>query len=80
MLNEASKHQSVSLASEINWLRIWEAARDRGLFWTKITQSYFKLMTKPLFGERICNKCESPIPEDISFFSHLIQTHKPNSY
>ena len=79
MLNEASKHQSVSLASEINWLRIWETARDRGLFWTKITQSFFKLMTKPLFGERTCNKCESPIPEDISFFRHLIQTHTPNS-
>ena len=32
MLEEASKHPSVSLASEINWLRVWEAARDKGPF------------------------------------------------
>ena len=80
MLKEACKHQSVSLASEINWLRVWEAARDRGLFWTKISQTFYKLLTKPLFGERNCHKCDSCIPEDISFFDrHLIQDHGPNS-
>ena len=55
MLKEACKHQSVSLASEINWLQLnweFEAARDKGPFWTKTSQSFYKLLTKPLFGER----------------------------
>ena len=30
MLKEAGLHQSVSLASEINWLQVWEAVRDKG--------------------------------------------------
>ena len=30
MLEETVKHQSVTLASEMNWLRLWEAARDKG--------------------------------------------------
>ena len=63
MLEEASKHQSVSQASEINWLRVWEAARDKGPYWTKISQTFYKLLTKPLFGERICQLCDSYIPE-----------------
>ena len=79
MLKEACKHQSVSLSSEINWLRVWEAARDKGSFWTKISQSFYKLLTKPLFGERNCHRCDSPIPEDSSFFNHLTQSHAPSS-
>ena len=79
MLEEASKHQSVSLASEINWLRVWEAARDKGPFWTNIAQTFYKLLTRPLFGERFCNKCDASIQEDISFFSHLTQNHAPRS-
>ena len=31
------------------------------------------------FGDRNCYKCDSPIPEDISFFSHLTQNHVPSS-
>ena len=79
MLEEASKHQSVSLASEINWLRVWEAARDKGPFWTNIAQTFYKLLTRPLFGERFCHKCDASIQEDISFFSHLTQNHAPRS-
>ena len=79
MLEEASKHQSVSLASEINLLRVWEAARDKGPFWTNIAQTFYKLLTRPLFGERFCHKCDASIQEDISFFSHLTQNHAPRS-
>lgn len=38
-----------------------------------------KLLTKPLFGDRNCHLCDSPIPEDISFFSHFTQKHAPSS-
>ena len=71
----ASMHQSLSLASEINWLRVWKAARDRGPFWTNIciSQTFDKLLTK----ERNCHKYDSSIPADISFFSHLTQITSP---
>ena len=73
--DQNAKHQSVSQASEINWLRVWEAARDKGPYWTKISQSFYKLLTKPLFGERICQLCDSYIPEHTSFFCHLTPVH-----
>ena len=79
LLEESRKHQSVSLASEINWLRVWEAARDKGAFWTNIAQTFYKLLTRPLFGERTCQLCDAPIQEDISFFSHLTQNHASRS-
>ena len=69
---------SVSLASEINWIRVWEAARDRGPFWTKISQSFYKQLTKPLFGERNCHKCDSGFTQrDISFSSILVKIMPP---
>ena len=39
MPEEAGQHQSVCLAREVNWLWVWEAARDRGQNWTNILQS-----------------------------------------
>ena len=39
-LKNAANHQSVKLAKDINWLKIWEAARDRGQFWTGIVQNF----------------------------------------
>ena len=77
ILEEARKHQSTSVASEINWLRVWEAARDKGSYWTNISQFFYRLLTRPLFGDRICMVCESGIQEDTSFFSHLIKSHTP---
>ena len=78
MLEEAGQHQSVCLTREVNWLRVWEAARDRGQFWTNISQSFFKLLTMLLFGDRH-RMCDGSIPEDTSFFTHLSQDHTPGS-
>ena len=79
ILDDACKHQSVTLASEINWLRVWEAARDKGPYWTNVAQSFYRILTRPLFGDRVCNKCDSVIQEDTSYFSHLTQTHVPST-
>ena len=79
MLEEARIHQSVSLAKDVNWLRVWEAARDRGQYWTNIFQSFFKLMTTPLFSDRHCRICDCSIPDDTGFFTHLVQNHVPRS-
>ena len=79
MLEEAVKHQSVTLASEMNWLRLWKAARDKGPYWTNIAQSFYRLFTRLLFGDIVCNKCNSIIEEDISYFIHLTQIHTPST-
>ena len=34
-LQEASKHRSVSVAKDVNWLRIWEVATDKGSYWAR---------------------------------------------
>ena len=42
-LGNTANHQSVSLAKDINRLKVWkaQAARDRGQFWTGIVQSFY---------------------------------------
>ena len=42
-LENAANHQSVKLAKGINWIRVWDAARDRGR--TDIVQSFYRLLT-----------------------------------
>ena len=79
LVEEACKHQSVNLASSINWLRVWEAARDRGPYWSYIAQSFYRAITKPLFGDRSCVTCGSHIPESVSSFQHLTETHAPDT-
>ena len=37
------------------------------------------LQAADFFGERNYHKCDSPIPEVTSFFSHLTQNHTPSS-
>ena len=76
ILKDASSHPSVSLASSINWLRIWEDARDNGQFWTKITQQFYKLITTPLFEDRQCPKCKELIPISTSFIEHFQSIHQ----
>ena len=78
-LEDANNHQSVKLAKDVNWLKVWDAARDRGRFWTGIVQCFYKLLTTPLFGERICWKCNSPIPPGNAFIEHLSSAHVTTS-
>ncbi len=77
-LLEASQHLSVSFVANINWLRIWDAVRDRGPYWSKITPSFFRVLTFPLFGDRLCRVCSTEIPEDICYYEHLVNSHCQN--
>ena len=72
---EAAQHQLVRLTVDINWLRIWEAVRDRGRYWSRIFQSFFKILTSPLFGDRLCRICSTVIPAESSYFEHLVNSH-----
>ena len=65
----------VKLAIKINWLRIWEAARDRGPYWSRAAQP----LTFPLFGDRVCRKCLQAIPIELTYIEHLIDSHCPSN-
>ena len=75
ILMDASNHPSVSKVARINWLRVWEEARDRGPFWSKIAQQFYKLITTPLFGNRECPHCSTPVPEEFSLLEHFDLHH-----
>ena len=76
-LQHATQHQSVKLDLKINWLGIWETARDKGPYWTRITQSFLKVLTYPRFGECCCPKCSTTIPSETSYSEHLVEHHCP---
>ena len=44
------------LAKDVNWLRVWDAARDKGQLLTGIAQVIYKLLTTPVLdtGTAIC--------------------------
>ena len=75
ILENAANHQSVKLAKDINWLKIWDDARDRGQFWTGIVQSFYRLLTTPVFGVGICLKYNSVIPPHVNFIEHFSHSH-----
>ena len=77
-LQEVALHPSVKLAANINWLYIWDAVRDRGPYWSRITQSFFKILTRPLFGNRQCYVCSTEIPINTTYFEHLVHSHCQN--
>lgn len=62
ILEKAREHQSVTVTSDIR-LGVWEAARDKGPYWTNIIHSIYKLLTRPLFRDRVCKECDSVIQD-----------------
>ena len=70
-LENPANHQSVKLANDINWLRVWDAERDYrpDRHCSKLLQAthYYA----PVFGDRLCWKCDSVTP------SHVSTSHTP---
>ena len=79
VLQEAANHQFVILASKVNWLRVWEAAREKGQYWTGIVQSFYRLLTTPVFWQWICHICGSFISPDTSLIEHFSLHHITSS-
>ena len=79
ILREASSHTSVSLAATVNWLRVWEEVREKGPYWTKIIQQFFKLITTPVFSHYNCPKCGDTVPKSSSFIEHILTKHSSSA-
>ena len=56
------------------WMLLWDQALDYGPIGTRISQTIFKILSKPMFGDNICCYCSENIPE-LSFIDHLASSH-----
>ena len=82
-LAEASSHRSTSLAakvaSEVNWLKLWDLALDHGIQGTSALQALYRTLTTPSFGPSSCPHCTENFA--LPYFDHFISSHSalPNS-
>ena len=74
----ANSHPSLScvLSHQIEneWCNVWNCALDYGPHGTKLAQTIFKILTKPVFGDKICPHCSIAIQQQ-SFSAHLHTDH-----
>jgi hypothetical protein len=66
-LERCDAHQSLkhvsSVYSELSWLKIWDMALDHGVKGTRAALCLFNTISRPLFGDRLCPRCETQVPE-----------------
>ena len=60
----------------ICWL--WEAIRDRGPYWSRISSSFFKKLTSPLFGDLLCHRWSTAIPTESSYIPTISHCQNHN--
>ena len=74
----ANSHPSLSCVLsyqlEDEWCNVWNCALDYGPRGTKLAQTTYKLLTKPVFGDKICSYCSITIQQQ-SFTAHLSTDH-----
>ena len=77
-LQLARSHPSllqVSNKSIVNeWCGVWDEALNFGTKGTKLSQSLFKTLCKPLFGNKLCKICSTPISE-YTYIDHICSSH-----
>jgi len=81
-LHLASSHSSlaiVTVSSSVasSWNSFWDEALDfdYGVRGTRLMQSLFSTLSRPLFGNRLCPHCNGEIRNDLSFHQHLFSIH-----
>ena len=71
-----NNHQHLStIHSEISWLKIWDTALDHGVRGSRAALCVFNTLSRPLFGDRLCPRCEVSIAEDSTYLEHLSFHH-----
>ena len=85
LLSEAKTHPSQStvaeVASNIGWLKVWDAALDHGSSGTIAVLSVLKLLCKTVFADRKCNvaECDFIVPLNTAYCEHHLTKHKDMS-
>ena len=57
-----------------DWCNLWNAALDFGTRSTKVAQGIFRVLSRPVFSDKICPFCQSLITET-TFTDHLSSSH-----
>ena len=82
VLEMASQHHSLKhvldprIAS--SWAKLWDFGLDYGYHGTKSLQSLYRVMTRPVFGDRKCPSCEQAIDQSLSYLEHVCSQHNTN--
>ena len=81
-LETARRHASLILyitcsdLAAASWCSMWDLALEYLQKGTKLTQSLFASLCRPLFSDRLCHLCRSQIPaHNMTFFHHLCVSH-----
>ena len=69
-MEHISTRVATRIATKCSWLKLWDAALDRGTPGTTALQNLYKAMTRPLHGPSLCPKCEVSDLMDKSVFEH----------
>ena len=69
-LSIAGSHPSLTYISDesvVNeWCNVWNEDLEYGTKGTKTGQNIFRILCRPVFGDRMCPHCLSPITEQIN--------------
>ena len=74
------KYITCSDLAAASWCSMWALAPEYGQKGTKLTQSLFASLCRPLFSDRFCHLCGSQIPAHMTFFDHLCISHLKTPY
>ena len=81
LLSEAKTHSSqltvAEVASNMGWLKVWDAALDHGPSGTIAVLTILKLLCKTVFADRKCNvpECDFVIPPNTACCEHFLIQH-----
>ena len=79
LLSSCQEHTSTRIAAavakESSWIKLWDAALDRGTAGTTALQNLYRELTRPSYGSSPCPRCDVSDLEGNSYFEHYITTH-----
>ena len=76
-IHSSLKHVSSSAIAP-SWCKVWDHALDYGVYGTKLMQSLFRVLSKPVFGDWKCPSCDLVIDSSQSYLEHVCSHHCPD--
>ena len=78
-LKHSNIYQSIkylsTIHSDLSWLKIWDMALDHGVKDPRAPLCLFGTLSRPLFGNTLCPRCETSIAEGLTYLEHLACGH-----
>ena len=71
---KSSAQLAASIASKVSWRRLWDIALEKGVKGTKIVQSLFREVCRPVSCFK-CSVCDSHVSSTTTCFEHVCDKH-----